>query len=911
MRHEAKGVKRVGLFRLPWCHLLSFAVAAISAGIWTVSSWVASTSTQTVEDQIALKIGLKVEKGTVKWMTEPASYGLKDALSWYEVVFLAKERADGEGMGAPRDLFRLEVRSIDGERIFAARNLRNLSRSPSGDESELYAKPPFAAAATRAFGQVRSLTLYDFRGAPRSEADETLGGRIMTGITDFLETGDSRGLGKTTVRFTGAPTSVRFEMRDQTFHAAWKDDRGEAGEAGEVSILPNRDLTDNRDVVVTASVRPAKRPVLWAVDTIRSLSFVGPGPIEWMEGRVFALQDTARQLRYRVLGASVDAISAGLPDEVPPAVLDLPPGLEVGDLSALETWPPTPFEAPVFARKLEGEGEWRPTGPAFLRRIKNAPPAFYRSFVRPDKERPYVTVQLFAMDMRQLELHMQGGYEDPKSTTGSAGDGRIPRRKDLTERIVVAFNGAFKTEHGSYGMMAERNVLLPPQSGAATVAVGPDGSASMGTWPGNPPPSKAGPLGGGPPSEFPIPPEMDSFRQNMDPLVENGVVNPKKRRLWGYTLGNDLSKMQTVRSGLCMSDKGYMIYAWGEEVSALTLGIAMNAAGCSYGMHLDMNPYHTTFMYYSFSLPDESKRPEYKFEPALPQTMYSPHRYLNGSAKDFFFASLREASPGDGFSAEGLAQTAPAFLPSVFRKSENGCDLIAVDLSRVTTHLTPGEIPEHLRPAGHSPDNPAGKERLLVDIDLGPWSADRGQMVNGATCGTLSDEKTVLATDDSGKPEVASWTPSIAAHVQDAVESAAPSDLDPKAASVVGIAVRERWLFIAVGKKEAVTLALKNGGAAEPFALFAAVSDKDGSPRVFVRREKGMANLEGDPILETDMSTTHFQISAAPRPLGAKRLETAFRFTKTEETDKTDLEDVSSRNRRTATSDAKENHGSH
>jgi hypothetical protein len=753
----------------------------------------------------------------------------------------------------------MDVRSLDGNHIFAAKNVRNLSLSPKGEEIELIAEPPFAAVATRALGQVRSLTLYDFTGAEKADGEETVLNRVMASVTDFLETGRTRGLGKTWVRFAGAPKSVQFAIKDRRLQVAWEDTRGKTGNA---SIVPNKENTDNKDVIVTASVRPFKRPVLWAVDTIRSLPFIGPGPIEWMEGRAFAVKDYVRQVRYRVLGTSEESIPGGLKDEAPAVVLNLPAGLEIGDLSAKETWPPLPFKPPAFSRKLEGEGEWKPTGPNFLRRLKNAPSAFYRSFVRPDKERPYVTVQLFAMDMRQLELHMEGGIEDPQSTTGSAGEGRIPRKKDLMERTVVAFNGAFKTEHGAYGMMVEKNVLLPPQNGSATVATLPDGSVFMGTWP----------------EGAAIPDKMDSFRQNMDPLVENGVVNPKKRRLWGYTLGNDMSKMQTVRSGLCMSDKGYMIYAWGDEVSALTLGIAMNAAGCSYGMHLDMNPYHTTFMYYSFSLPDESKRPEYKFEPALPQTMYSPHRYVNGASKDFFFASLRDETPGPGWSADGLAQPAPAFLPSIFQKSADGCDLIAVDLNRVSAHLTPGLVPPQLAPPNHSPDNPSGKDRLLVDVDLGPWSDNRGQIVNDATQATVSNNSSVLATDDLGNPMIGTWPFLPSVHVLDAVEGTLPSDTEKSQGRVVGMGIRGHWFIIVVGDRDNVSTQLKTEGATDRSSIFPASIGKDGRPRVFVRRERGMADLSGKMILESDMSTTHFQISASPKPQGAKRMETAFDF---------------------------------
>jgi len=46
------------------------------------------------------------------------------------------------------------------------------------------------------------------------------------------------------------------------------------------------------------------------------------------------------------------------------------------------------------------------------------------------------------MDMRQLEIGMQAGYEDPKPTTGPPGEGHLPHDKEIYERVVATFNGA-------------------------------------------------------------------------------------------------------------------------------------------------------------------------------------------------------------------------------------------------------------------------------------------------------------------------------------------------------------------------------------------------------------------------------------------------------------------------------------
>src|ERR1043165_5472958 len=111
-----------------------------------------------------------------------------------------------------------------------------------------------------------------------------------------------------------------------------------------------------------------------------------------------------------------------------------------------------------------------------------APSPFMKTFVRPDEERPYAKVLLVAMDMRQLDLDMEAGSEDPKPLTGPPGVGRLPRDPAVYTRVAAAFNGGFKTEHGNYGMMLKKRVLLPPMPGVATVIVTKDNRVGMGKW---------------------------------------------------------------------------------------------------------------------------------------------------------------------------------------------------------------------------------------------------------------------------------------------------------------------------------------------------------------------------------------------------------------------------------------------
>ena len=202
-------------------------------------------------------------------------------------------------------------------------------------------------------------------------------------------------------------------------------------------------------------------------------------------------------------------------------------------------------------------------------------------------------------------------------------------------RVVAAFNGAFKTEHGHYGMMVHKRVLLPPVPGAATVTVLDDGSAvGFGSWGAD---RKVGGIVGV--SDGAI----VSFRQNLDALLDRGQVNPTGRNMWGFTLPG--KGVQTERTGLCVTTSGHLLYAWGDDVTAPTLAKGMKMAGCDYGMHLDMNPYHTGFL---FTAIDDLAGKKYKSQLLTTAMSIPTDRYIQYAPKDFFYVMVHDphALPG-------------------------------------------------------------------------------------------------------------------------------------------------------------------------------------------------------------------------------------------------------------------------
>jgi hypothetical protein len=400
-----------------------------------------------------------------------------------------------------------------------------------------------------------------------------------------------------------------------------------------------------------ASIHLPKRFSHWAVDTLRAVDWIGPAPVAWAEDQALAARDAYRRVTFQK-GDATDVVATADPP---------PPPLDTSEASVDEAhWPP-PRIPSMWKSPEPDEGEWRVPDVPWLRRVpglaEDAPSPFYRTFVRPDEDRPYARVLLVAMDLRQLDLQMEAGVEDPEPLTGPHGTGRIPRDPAVYRRVAAAFNGAFKTEHGHYGMMVHKRVLLPPVPGAATVVVLDDGRVGFGTW--GQEKNVGGIVGIGDD-------EVDSFRQNLDPLIDHGQTNPTGRNLWGFTLPG--KGAQTERSGLCVTTSGHLLYAWGDDLSATSLAKAMKMGGCDYGMHLDMNPYHAGFTFLAI---DEFASRKYRSQLLTPSMSIPADRYLGYAPKDFFYVMVHDPTPPalapeSPWTPDGGNQPPPRWMPAVW-----------------------------------------------------------------------------------------------------------------------------------------------------------------------------------------------------------------------------------------------------
>lgn len=795
-------------------------VAAVGLGATAASLAAAPARTPRDAEGLAAALsqasGAAVRPDEVRW--EPSGGALQDLVLGRFVLFLGSEAP-----GGPRDVYRARVRLTPEGTPLTTSAVRNLTGTPLGDDHALVVRGARAAFATAAFGQEQSVTALDLEGEGAQNVTQKLHDRAMAWVTNLQQTGSGAGIARVDVTLDQPAQRVglSIEGRELAIELA-DDDRALAPtrvarldlERGELSVAAAGMHADgNRHL--------PKRFVFWAVDTVRAVPWIGPAPIAWLEEKTFAVRDALKQTAFKVAGGG-EAL-ASEPDQPPPAAI-----LDASQAAAdLGHWPP-PDVRSIWKNPEPGEGTWvEPSQPWIKRLPPPAPSPFYRTFVRPDEERPYAKVLLVAMDMRQLDLDMEAGNEDPKPVTGPPGKGRIPRDPAVYTRIAAAFNGGFKTEHGSYGMMVHKRVLLPPVPGAATVIVTKDNRVGLGSW------GTAKDVSGIHGVEGA---DILSFRQNLDPLLDQDKVNPMGRWQWGFTLPG--TSMQTERSGLCVTSAGHLVYAWGDDVSAITLGKAMKMGGCVYGMHLDMNPHHTGLIFTSIT---ELKGRNYKSELLSKDMKIMPDRYIEYAPKDFFFVTMHDPTPpaleGFEWEADEGVQPAPSWMPGVWTAKNGDVALLALEPGRATFRVRAG-VKEPDAKTGVASSHELGEDdahRVLLALTMGTSSEKRlrGLATDGRVALPMSggDKSALLVASEDGRLAIrrAAEVGTIPPHV-DAVELpvllldgeviAVPGQHPAPAA--LGITPAGRVLVARGGAGatvDAVVLALKSAGCARAVLL--------------------------------------------------------------------------------------------
>jgi hypothetical protein len=607
------------------------------------------------EDALAKALergGLSVDRAQVSWIDDENNwFGARTAL------LIARKN------GEPEDIYYAQTRVIGANTVTSVSGLTNLSRTSSAAEGCMVKNGNFVAYGIRVGDAYDAVAVLDTRGEPTALTSRwPFYARMQNKITNLQESGRSNGFGIQRFRVSPPATTLTIQKHGSGFVVLADRERIKIDPTGTRKAPPLGRLE------LEPMVKGRPGTITWVVDTVRNISWVGPGAVEWLEHAVFGITDRFARIYYGIFGENTEKeVSLALkqphaskPDETLLAEEDI-------DIK----WPPPPLQT-VLKDAAKGEGEWVPVlDDDFVNANPNAPPVFYQTYIRVDPERRFARVYLTIWDPRQVQLNIVSGTLEPKSATGETGTGLIPRDPDTLRHLVGAFNGGFQALHGEFGMMANGEVYIPPKPWAATVAVFDNGTVGIGSWP--------GPEKGAWTEQFAnsqIPPDMISLRQNLTSVVEDGVYNPWQRWYWGAA--PLWAKEQTFihRSGVCLTQEGYLVYFWGGSMGPEQLGKSMLAARCIRAVMLDMNDKHTGFEFYkSYSASSPPKplareladtefegpideAPGFVFRARLAVATMTPMRfprYLNRDPRDFFYLTLKPVVPGADLSVSGSA----------------------------------------------------------------------------------------------------------------------------------------------------------------------------------------------------------------------------------------------------------------
>ena len=360
-----------------------------------------------------------------------------------------------------------------------------------------------------------------------------------------------------------------------------------------------------------------------------SRNVIGDENTARVESWFFTIEDRINKAKFKVLGGTTNPFATELQVEfIPrapsrPVVYYLRDGSKPGESQlTADTLGPRPLQLPKTMALRDnpeaGEGVWSTAG---LPHNNPNETLMAKTFVRPDKSRPFAIVGALLMDARRIRLHLRAGTVDPGGFRGVKGTGTIPT--EAQTGLIAAWNGGFKGPHGSFGMYSDGTEYVPLRNGLASICVMKDGTIKMGEWG----------------TDISWDPNMASCRQNVVLLVHNGEVSKRTGEgndTWGYVQVNS-AEFITWRSAVGLTKDGNLIYAAGNSLSAESLARALWAAGAYTAMQLDINsPY--VLLGNFFPQADGTLRGE-RFMDTMPD---SPARFLRTQERDFMYVTLDE-----------------------------------------------------------------------------------------------------------------------------------------------------------------------------------------------------------------------------------------------------------------------------
>ena len=296
------------------------------------------------------------------------------------------------------------------------------------------------------------------------------------------------------------------------------------------------------------------------------------------------------------------SVAGGLPTIGPQSVPDTTSSTPSAGQAT--TSAPAPL-TPLVSSPLAGEGVWHD-----LYAVNGVPAARVAS-LRPDSQHTAYYVQVVWMDPTLLRFRLHPGYKVP-------GPNITPQNRitpDEIDSVLATFNSGFLMTDARGGYWQNGQSIVGLRTGAASMVISTDGHLRLEAWPGGTPSS-----------------DTAAVRQNLDMVIENGVVSPAINQasaaIWGKTVGNTA---YVWRSGIGIRADGSVVFVVGPAMNVATLAGVLQDAGAVNAMQLDINSSWTNYITYSHPSPGTAT------PTVLPpaNAAVNPTRYLQPSSRDF------------------------------------------------------------------------------------------------------------------------------------------------------------------------------------------------------------------------------------------------------------------------------------
>ena len=254
---------------------------------------------------------------------------------------------------------------------------------------------------------------------------------------------------------------------------------------------------------------------------------------------------------------------------------------------------------------IDGEGEWTPT------KIRvNGNTAIWIAQIRPDDVHTSYWATVTWMDPKLLAFAQVPGTKIPEVSGLPDRTGQVQAK--LKPFYVAGLNGGFLMRDSQGGYQFGDRVYKRLVKGKASLVTYNDGSFDVVQW-----------------GRDYVRPDIQSVRQNMELIVDNGVsqVESEDQSKWGWVWqGVGSGKNLVWRSAIGIRADGTMVYVIGAAMSAKSLGDVLVRAGARRAILLDMNSAYANGFLYG---PYQGGR---KLDPASTR---SPERFWIPSERDF------------------------------------------------------------------------------------------------------------------------------------------------------------------------------------------------------------------------------------------------------------------------------------